>query len=113
MFWSRCASRWQVRIKEDTVIVYVNDACDFELQAVLRITIIIIVLMMMMIIIIVNLFLFYFFFPVARCLKANGVRFRRRLRQELGPGRVFEVDLMLQSRQSNQQAFKAASRQSG
>ena len=72
LFWSRCASRWQVRIKEDTVIVYVNDACDFELQAVLRITIIIIVLLLLMmiiiiiiiiIIVVVNLFLFSVFFP--------------------------------------------------
>jgi len=48
---------YEVRIQEDTVIVYLNDACELFLQ-------------------------------------------------ELGPGRIFEVNLMLQTKQSQQQAPK-------
>eukprot|EP00434_Breviolum_minutum_P028912 symbB.v1.2.025573.t1/scaffold2413.1/size174923/14 len=48
---------YEVRIQEDTVIVYLNDACELFLQ-------------------------------------------------ELGPGRFFEVNLMLQTKQSQQQAPK-------
>eukprot|EP00435_Cladocopium_sp_Y103_P052180 s1049_g16.t1 len=48
---------YEVRIEEDTVLVYLNDACELYLQ-------------------------------------------------ELGPGRIFEVNLMLQTKQSQQQAPK-------